>query len=644
MTTTTNFGFVKLSYGDLNWHTDTNGNWDDLDTLLAANGFTPSGGGGTFYVGNFESVTLSTDQDNYDPTNNAARTTFLLNPTQDVTLTGWVPTTPSNGRVLILHNQSSTYSVTLAFESTSSVAANRFGFASSIVLSPKQSLMMHYSDTLGRWRAFNEEQTSTFDKQLAITGEFDYSFAGSGGISNASFGSPIDSTVINVTSFVDDNYITGIANGTNGQLLIIAHVAGDTPADVLRLYDENAASTAANRFTLGGENVDIGVGESALLRYDGSAARWMLVGGRPGTASRLYVDDATQDVRDYKDVIKTSPMTADVNDQTLTSASYEDDVRVLEFVPLTDRTLTGIAKGRTGHVVCVKHAGNTANTAKLTLKDNSGASTADNLFRFPEGDVVLQAGDSVLLRYNGAEWTMVASHLRPVTTQPGVFDTTFARTGVLKPADIAADQNNWDPVDATTSNDITDASVIRVKNTGGALHYISGMVAGTDGQIITIVNTSTNNVPTEDLVFRHENVSSAAANRFQLGRDWTVRPFESITLQYDTDVDRWIKIGASGCGKAWDEHYIFTIYATDGNTLMVWDVPFDAVVVGIKQDNNNSYNSSGTLALEFGPSSSVAQGTAVTVNTAIVKDDKLQMDAVATPVGGHTLALSLRLT
>ncbi|WP_420134396.1 DUF2793 domain-containing protein [Rhodopseudomonas sp.] len=76
--------------------------------------------------------------------------------------------------------------------------------------------------------------------------------------------------------------ITGLAGGTEGRVLTLINVGGSS----LTLRDDSAASAAANRFSLGG-NLVIPAKQAALLRYDGSAARWLAIaaGPRPITAT-----------------------------------------------------------------------------------------------------------------------------------------------------------------------------------------------------------------------------------------------------------------------------------------------------------------------------------------------------------------------
>jgi len=74
--------------------------------------------------------------------------------------------------------------------------------------------------------------------------------------------------------------ISGLAGGAEGRVVGVVNV-GSQP---ISLLDEDAASTAANRFSLGGA-IAIPGKQAVILRYDGTAARWRLIAG--GTAGAL---------------------------------------------------------------------------------------------------------------------------------------------------------------------------------------------------------------------------------------------------------------------------------------------------------------------------------------------------------------------
>lgn len=122
----------------------------------------------------------------------------------------------------------------------------------------------------------------------------------------------------------------------------------------------------------------------------------------------------------------------------------------------------------------------------------------------------------------------------------------FALRGDISPAQIAADQNDYNPAglaDATTLRLSTDAS-----------RNLTGLAGGADGRIITIFNIGSFN-----LVLVDESASSTAANRFALSSNLTIAGDEACTLQYDATSSRWRLIsgplgaGSSGYNEVQDE-------------------------------------------------------------------------------------------
>lgn len=83
--------------------------------------------------------------------------------------------------------------------------------------------------------------------------------------------------------------ISGIAGGAEGRVLTVLNV-GSQP---INLLDENAASLAANRLTLGSD-LALAAKQAAILRYDGTALRWYAL-ARPG-AGRLLAANNLSDL------------------------------------------------------------------------------------------------------------------------------------------------------------------------------------------------------------------------------------------------------------------------------------------------------------------------------------------------------------
>lgn len=68
--------------------------------------------------------------------------------------------------------------------------------------------------------------------------------------------------------------ITGLTGGSDGRVILIHNIG---TADIV-LTDEDAASTAANRFALAA-NVTLAGDQSAMIQYDATTSRWRMIGG-----------------------------------------------------------------------------------------------------------------------------------------------------------------------------------------------------------------------------------------------------------------------------------------------------------------------------------------------------------------------------
>lgn len=74
--------------------------------------------------------------------------------------------------------------------------------------------------------------------------------------------------------------ISGLAGGGEGRIVCVLNVGSQS----ITLLDESGSSSAANRFTLGG-NLVIAPKQASILRYDGAASRWFAVTRTGGVSS-----------------------------------------------------------------------------------------------------------------------------------------------------------------------------------------------------------------------------------------------------------------------------------------------------------------------------------------------------------------------
>lgn len=142
----------------------------------------------------------------------------------------------------------------------------------------------------------------------------------------------------------------------------------------------------------------------------------------------------------------------------------------------------------------------------------------------------LTAGDSIVVTDDGANSTVT------VRLAPDVgIDETLALQGDISPAQITADQNNYNPTS------LADAAVLRLSS--DAARSITGLAGGADGRIVIVLN-----VGAFDLTLVDESASSTAGNRFALSADVALAADSGIILIYDSTSSRWRALGGTGGG------------------------------------------------------------------------------------------------
>jgi hypothetical protein len=129
----------------------------------------------------------------------------------------------------------------------------------------------------------------------------------------------------------------------------------------------------------------------------------------------------------------------------------------------------------------------------------------------------------------------------------GIYQGIFALSGVLSPAQITGNQNNYNPTGLST------ASVLRL--TSDAARDITGLAGGSAGRILFI-----HNVGGFAITLKDESGSSTAGNRFALTADATLSPDSLALLVYDDTSQRWrILIGGGAAAFNGDVTGAFTL-------------------------------------------------------------------------------------
>lgn len=148
----------------------------------------------------------------------------------------------------------------------------------------------------------------------------------------------------------------------------------------------------------------------------------------------------------------------------------------------------------------------------VTVKiDNSGTETI--LVK-----QTISAGDSITYE-DQSGWTV----FQPLNV-PGDVTASIQFSGDVSPAQITANQNNYEPTD------LDIAAVLRINS--DARRNITGLAQGADGRVIWIFN-----VGTFPIVFTWEDTNSTAANRFAFGV--TLGGAQGMEIMYDSTSSRW---------------------------------------------------------------------------------------------------------
>lgn len=122
--------------------------------------------------------------------------------------------------------------------------------------------------------------------------------------------------------------------------------------------------------------------------------------------------------------------------------------------------------------------------------------------------------------------------------------------GTIAPASFSTNQNNYNPTGLST------ASVLYLTTTASC--GLTGLVGGTDGRLITIINAGS-----FPLFLYNINGSSTAANQFVISKNLCLYPTQSIQLLYQGSTTSWIQVGQDE-----EEEGIFWGDGSDGSVTI----------------------------------------------------------------------------
>lgn len=117
--------------------------------------------------------------------------------------------------------------------------------------------------------------------------------------------------------------------------------------------------------------------------------------------------------------------------------------------------------------------------------------------------------------------------------------------GVLAPAQITADQNDYNPTGLSLTNTLRLTSDRPYRS-------ITGLAGGVEGRSVALENAGSH-----PILIRNENTGSTAANRFALTLDNILWPSDTLRLKYDAATSRWDPDDQTRFLSGWQQAIVF---------------------------------------------------------------------------------------
>lgn len=240
-------------------------------------------------------------------------------------------------------------------------------------------------------------------------------------------------------------------------------------------------------------------------------------------------------------ISKSQGFTLSTNEQnTVIVATAAISIGLISAATAGDGFAAIIINMSSGNVTIDPDGSETINSAETMIIPAGGSATihTNGVAWYASGYVnVTQAGNNTFTganTFNGA--TTYAGSMTVNGSVLGNLNAaeSLSLSGAVTPAALTAATNNWAPTDATSTNTIAKATIIRAQ--ASSVVTITGLTLATPGKLITIEN-----IGTVSFILAHENTGSTAANRFRLpaNASLTVGAGESVTFVYDNTTTRW---------------------------------------------------------------------------------------------------------
>lgn len=467
-------------------------------------------------TGDISPSQITTNQNDYSPAGLSTASVLRVNSDASRNVTSLAG--GADGRIVTIMNVGSFPIVLKNDDGATGTAANRFALTGDLTLAAKQSAMLMYDSTASRWRQIANGTASGGTTAAAGSDrQIQFNNAGVlGGVPNFEF---------NTDGHLDywEN-LTTTAGGSYAHARFHADVAptaaqtsGRTTRGLQGAIWVSAGNTNQVRKVIGSDGFAQNLGTGAIESImgvqgytynNGNAAITNMFGSYTG------VESTTGTV--------TSMLGTDID--TLVSGGTVSNVYGL----LVNNQITG---------------GAVTNRYGIYMNPPTGSAT---------NDWGIYQDGTQSNRFNGNIG---------IGKNPGAgldVGTSVAFSGDISPAQITANQNDYNPPGLST------ASVLRMSS--DASRTITGLAGGVDGRVLTILNVGTN-----PIVLSNQDASSTTANRFAFGINVTLAADQTAAVIYDATSQRWRAAGlpfdTGTCGDSTSGFFVLTQDSWNGDLV-----------------------------------------------------------------------------
>ncbi len=508
----------------LEFSTAPNGSTTKAVRLTIGNDGMVSLANGISLTGDISPAQITANQNDYNPAGLAGASVLRLNSNASRNVTSLAG--GADGRILTVMNVGSFPIVLKNDDGATGTAANRFALTGDLTLAAKQSAMLMYDSTASRWRQIANgtatgsgdnlgNHTATANIQLGTNW-----LSGDGG---------------NEGIRIDSSGNVGIDTPPVAGTRLSMADSGGGVAEIATLINSSAASAGTGVGIVYQGPSSIKIGGVGAMWEDGTGNNSGLYFNTRNTSysSKMYLSAAgnlgigTIGVPKEKlHIYSTDPAETGL---TIATPGTGDQQAVLNLLTKSNGSDTLGDATSAGWQIWANGDGSTAFGA-IGGPNTFGIGFANGVGWDPAAFQILSNGSvGIGTHANGA--------VPGATLDVG---GSFALSGDISPAQITTDQNNYDPI----GYDIK-TSVLRL--TSDASHSITGIVDGTDGRVLTILNVGTN-----PIVLSNQSASSTAANRFAFGKNVILAADQTAAIIYDSTSQRWRAAGlpfepSAGC-------------------------------------------------------------------------------------------------